>query len=125
MPNSYDELLSGLLGKRSNYTMEEIRAAQKKKRRSGGNLLQTLEDMTGRSLPDLSDFMSQQKKAAKPALTPTAKPVQTTADDLQALCREAEEQMDELERTCAQQRAQEKAERLGIEFVPADGEQSA
>ena len=99
MPNSYDELLSGLLGKRSNYTMEEIRAAQKKKRRSGGNLLQTLEDMTGRSLPDLSDFMSQQKKAAKPAVTPTAKPVQTTADDLQALCREAEEQMDELERS--------------------------
>ena len=36
-----------------------------------------------------------------------------------------ERQMDELERTCAQQRAQEKAERLGIEFVPADGEQSA
>jgi len=36
-----------------------------------------------------------------------------------------ERQMDELERTCARQRAQEKAERLGIEFVPADGEQSA
>jgi len=36
-----------------------------------------------------------------------------------------ERQMDELERTSAQQRAQENAERLGIEFVPADGEQSA
>lgn len=36
-----------------------------------------------------------------------------------------ERQMAELERTCAQQRTQEKAERLGIEFVPADGEQSA
>ena len=36
-----------------------------------------------------------------------------------------ERQMDELERTSAQQRAQENAERVGIEFVPADGEQSA
>ena len=100
MPNSYDDMLKGLLGKRSNYTLDEIRAAQRKKRRSGGNLLETLEEMTGRTLPDISDFMSQQKKTAKPAVKSTAKPAQTTtADDLQALCREAEEQMDELERS--------------------------
>lgn len=102
MPNSYDDMLKGLLGKRSNYTLDEIRAAQRKKRRSGGNLLETLEEMTGRTLPDISDFMQQQKKqTAKPAVKPaTAKPAQTTtADDLQALCREAEEQMDELERS--------------------------
>lgn len=36
-----------------------------------------------------------------------------------------ERQMDELERTAAQQRALEKAERLGVEFLPADSEQSA
>lgn len=36
-----------------------------------------------------------------------------------------ERQMDELERNVAQQRAREKAERLGIDFAPATGEQGA
>lgn len=112
MPNSYDDLLGGLLGKRSNYTMDEIRAAQRKKRRSGGNLLQTLEEMTGRTLPDINDYLPQKKQAAKPApQSAAAKPAQTTtADDLQALCREAEEQMDALERELASPAAAVKAE---------------
>ncbi|MBR2481266.1 MAG: hypothetical protein IKB58_00220, partial [Oscillospiraceae bacterium] len=112
MPNSYDDLLGGLLGERSNYTMDEIRAAQRKKRRSGGNLLQTLEEMTGRTLPDINDYLPQKKQTAKPApQSAAAKPAQTTtADDLQALCREAEEQMDALERELASPAAAVKAE---------------
>lgn len=36
-----------------------------------------------------------------------------------------ERQMDELMRISAQQKAQAKAEKLGVEFIPADNEQSA
>ncbi len=93
MRDTIDDALNNLLGKRRNYTMEEIRAAQKKKRRSGGNLIETLEEMTGRSLPDLGQLLEQQKKAA-----PAAPAKTNAADELQALCREAEEQMAALER---------------------------
>ncbi|MGM9661773.1 MAG: AAA family ATPase [Oscillospiraceae bacterium] len=82
MRDTIDEALNSLLGKRRNYTLEEIQAAQRKKRRTGGNLLETLEEMTGRGLPDLGEALRQQQKAG----------------DLQALCQEAEAQMDELEK---------------------------
>ena len=36
-----------------------------------------------------------------------------------------ERQMEELMRTAAQQKAQAKADKLGVEFIPADSEQSA
>lgn len=89
MPNTMDDALNRLLGKRSCYTMEEIRAAERKKRRSGGNLLQTLEEMTGRSLPDLSDFSS-----LAPPLDDAA---QDAERELDALCREVTQQLDAME----------------------------
>lgn len=81
MRDTIDEALNSILGKRKNYTLEEIQAAQRKKRRSGGNLLDTLEEMTGRGLPDLGTMLEQQQKQS----------------DLQALCRETEAQLDALE----------------------------
>ena len=36
-----------------------------------------------------------------------------------------ERQMEELMRTAAQQKARAKADKLGVEFIPADSEQSA
>ena len=97
MPNSIDDALSGLLGKRRNYTLEEIRAAQRQKRRSGGNLIETLEKMTGRTLPDIGKLLEEQKKpVSRPAKS--AAPAVNTADELQALCQEAEAQMAELEK---------------------------
>ena len=81
MRDTIDEALNSILGKRKNYTLEEIRAAQRKKRRSGGNLLDTLEEMTGRGLPDLGSMLEQQQKQS----------------ELQALCQETEAQLDALE----------------------------
>lgn len=78
MKDSIDEALNSMLGKRSNFTLEEILAAQKQKKLSGGNLLDTLQQMTGRKLPDLGALVDQQS-------------------ELQNLCAEAEAQMNELE----------------------------
>ena len=78
MKDPIDEALNGLFGKRNNFTLDEIKKAQQKRKQSGGTLLDTLQEMTGRSLvmPEV-------------ASDPT---------ELERLCSEAEAQMDALEK---------------------------
>ncbi len=78
MKDPIDEALNGLFGKRNNFTLDEIKKAQQKRRQSGDTFLDTLQEMTGRSLtmPEVTD---------DPA-------------ELERLCSEAEAQMDALEK---------------------------
>ncbi len=54
MRDDIDDSLNGILGKKNNYTLEEIKEAQKRRKKEGGNLLDNLRKVTGRSLPDAS-----------------------------------------------------------------------
>ncbi|MBR5369296.1 MAG: AAA family ATPase [Lachnospiraceae bacterium] len=54
MRDDIDDSLSGILGKRSNYTLDEIKEAQKRRKKEGGNLIDNLRKVTGRSLPNAS-----------------------------------------------------------------------
>ena len=54
MRDNIDDSLSGIIGKRNNYTLDEIKEAQKRRKKEGGNLLDNLRKVTGRSLPNAS-----------------------------------------------------------------------
>ena len=55
MRDQIDDALSNILGgKKSNYTLDEIKAAEAMKRKNGGTLLDNLKALTGRVLPDVS-----------------------------------------------------------------------
>ncbi|MCR5521088.1 MAG: AAA family ATPase [Lachnospiraceae bacterium] len=54
MRDDIDDSLNGILGKRSNYTLDEIKEAQKRRKKEGGNLIDNLRKVTGRSLPNAS-----------------------------------------------------------------------
>ncbi len=54
MRDDIDDSLNGILGKRSNYTLDEIKEAQKRRKKEGGNLLDNLRKVTGRNLPPAS-----------------------------------------------------------------------
>ncbi len=56
MRDPMDEALNSILGKRNNYTEEEINRAQARKKRYGGTLLENLETVTGRSLAPTFDM---------------------------------------------------------------------
>lgn len=63
MRDIVDETLSNFFGKRSNYTVEEIEQAQARKRKLGGTLLENLEAITGRSLPNAINTSSLTEKS--------------------------------------------------------------
>lgn len=52
MRDGIDDALNSIMGKRSNYTLDEIKEAQELRKKEGGNLLDNLRKVTGRSLPD-------------------------------------------------------------------------
>ena len=54
MRDDIDDSLNGILGKRSNYTLDEIKEAQRRRKKEGGNLIDNLRKVTGRSLPTAS-----------------------------------------------------------------------
>ena len=43
MRDDIDDSLSGILGKRNNYTLDEIKEAQKRRKKEGGNLQESSE----------------------------------------------------------------------------------
>ena len=54
MRDRIDEALSNILGgSRSNYSLDEIKQAEKYKKKNGGNLLHALKEMTGKSMPTM------------------------------------------------------------------------
>lgn len=58
MRDGIDDALNNIMGKRSNYTLDEIKEAQKLRKTEGGNLLDNLRKVTGRSLPSTSKLVS-------------------------------------------------------------------
>lgn len=63
MKDNFDDALNSIMGgKRSNYTIEEINAAQKLKKKNGGTLLENLEKLTGRTLPTMGEVSSQTRR---------------------------------------------------------------
>ena len=60
MRDQIDEALSNILGgKKSNYTLDEIKEAERLKRKNGGSLLDNLKAITGRRLPDTSSIIQE------------------------------------------------------------------
>ena len=59
MRDQIDEALSGILGSSSNYTLDEIKAAERRKRIYGGTLLDNLRELTGRSLPTMESLQAR------------------------------------------------------------------
>jgi Cdc6-like AAA superfamily ATPase len=60
MRDQIDDALSSILGgKKSNYTLDEIKEAEKLKRKNGGSLLDNLRAITGRRLPDTSSIIRE------------------------------------------------------------------
>ncbi len=60
MRDQIDEALSNILGgKKSNYTLDEIKEAEKLKKKNGGSLLDNLKEITGRRLPDTSSIIRE------------------------------------------------------------------
>lgn len=60
MRDQIDDALSSILGgKKSNYTLDEIKEAEKLKRKNGGSLLDNLRAITGRRLPDTSSIIQE------------------------------------------------------------------
>lgn len=51
MNDNIDNALNELLGKRSNYTIEEIEEAKKRKKKNGGSLMDNLREVSGHGLP--------------------------------------------------------------------------
>lgn len=59
MRDDIDIGINSLLGKNmSNYTLEEIEAAQKRKKKHGGTIMENLAAVTGRSLPNINSSFS-------------------------------------------------------------------
>ena len=56
MRDTIDDALNSIMGPRNNYTEEEIRRAQARKKRYGGTLLENLELVTGRGLTPSIDM---------------------------------------------------------------------
>ncbi len=56
MRDNIDDALNNILGSSSgcNYTLDEIKQAEKMKRKYGGTLLDNLREITGKTLPDMS-----------------------------------------------------------------------
>lgn len=66
MRDQIDDALNNILGsRRSNFTLDEIKAAEKRKKKNGGNLLDNLREMTGKNLPDISSMYDQNKDIRK------------------------------------------------------------
>ena len=60
MRDQIDDALSSILGgKKSNYTLDEIKEAEKLKKKNGGSLLDNLRAITGRRLPDTSSIIRE------------------------------------------------------------------
>ncbi|MBO7634136.1 MAG: hypothetical protein J6S72_07120, partial [Lachnospiraceae bacterium] len=60
MRDQIDDALSSILGgKKSNYTLDEIKEAEKLKKKNGGSLLDNLRASTGRRLPDTSSIIRE------------------------------------------------------------------
>ena len=60
MRDQIDDALSNILGgKKSNYTLDEIKEAEKLKRKNGGTLLENLKALTGRRLPDTGSIIQE------------------------------------------------------------------
>ena len=60
MRDQIDDALSSILGgKKSNYTLDEIKEAEKLKKKNGGSLLENLRAITGRRLPDTSSIIRE------------------------------------------------------------------
>ncbi len=60
MRDQIDDALSNILGgKKSNYTLDEIKEAEKMKRKNGGTLLENLKALTGRRLPDMGSIIQE------------------------------------------------------------------
>ena len=58
MRDKIDEALTNILGgKKSNFTLDEIKQAEQMKRKNGGTLLDNLKELTGRQLPDMNSVM--------------------------------------------------------------------
>lgn len=66
MKDFVDEGLNRAFGSRnvnSNYTLDEIKKAEKRKKQYGGTLLDNLREVTGRTLPSQSDFAALYENA--------------------------------------------------------------
>lgn len=66
MKDYIDDGLNNAFGSKnvnSNYTLDEIRKAEKRKKKCGGTLLDNLREVTGRTLPSQSDFSSLYENA--------------------------------------------------------------
>lgn len=61
MRDEIDSALNSIIGVHSNYTVKEIEEAQKMKKVNGGTLLENLEKLTGRSLPDIGQLQREQR----------------------------------------------------------------
>lgn len=60
MRDQIDDALNKILsGNSSNYTLDEIKAAERRKRKYGGTLLDNLRAITGRTLPDMNTLCEQ------------------------------------------------------------------
>ncbi len=58
MRDKIDEALTNILGgKKSNFTLDEIKQAEQMKRKNGGTLLDNLKELTGRQLPNIDSVM--------------------------------------------------------------------
>ena len=92
MKDPIDDSLNGILGRRkSPYTLEQIQAADKLRRKNGGTLLDTLQEMTQKNSLDISRELARQ----------------TT--EIQSLCDETNARLDAMElRPGAAQSAAEK-----------------
>lgn len=62
MKDNIDESLNNILGNRKNFTASEIDAALKRKKKSGGTILDNLTSLTGRTLPSTEDLLSTSMK---------------------------------------------------------------
>lgn len=59
MRDSIDDALNSIMGKRSNYTVEEIEAANRLKKKEGGTLVENLQKITGKTLPTVEEINRQ------------------------------------------------------------------
>lgn len=65
MRDDIDFALNSIIGPTGNYTLEEIEAAQRLKKKNGGTLLENLEKVTGRGLPSMGTLERQQRDIMK------------------------------------------------------------
>lgn len=60
MRDQIDDALSGIMGNNhSNFTLDEIKAAERLKKKNGGTLLENLRELTGKTLPSMSSIYAE------------------------------------------------------------------